>query len=74
LKKFQYIEVVELYTSNNDVLDRALFQTCLEKDKDPRYTLIMKTIKKGVSGDQTLRVGVNLFNNEEWHITKSDIY
>ena len=74
LKKFQCIEVVELYTRNNDVLDRALFQICLEKDKDPRYTLIMKSIKKGVSGDQTLRVGVNLFNNEEWHIAKSDIY
>ena len=74
LKEFQDIDVIELYTRNNDVLDRALIQIGLEKDQEPRYTLIMKPIKKEITGDQILRDGVNLSNIENWHITKSDIY
>ena len=74
LKEFQDIDVIELYTRSNDVLDRALFQIGLEKDLEPRYTLIMKPIKKEITGDEILRGGVNLSNIENWHITKSDIY
>ncbi len=74
LKEFQDIDVIELYTRNNDVIDRALIQIGLEKDQEPRYTIIMKPIKKEITGDQILRDGVNLSNIENWHITKSDIY
>jgi hypothetical protein len=74
LKEFQDIDVVELYVRNNDVLDRALIQIGLEKDQEPRYTLIMKPIRKGISGSQILRNDVNLSNTKNWHITKSDIY
>ena len=74
LKEFQDIDVIELYTRNNDVLDRALIQIGLKKDQEPRYTLIMKPIKKENSMDQNLENGVNLFNIEKWHITKSDIF
>ena len=74
LKEFQEIDVIELYTRNNDVLDRALIQIGLEKDQEPRYTLIMKPIKKEISGGKIMGDNVNLSNTNNWHITKSDIY
>jgi hypothetical protein len=74
LKEFQDIDVIELYTRNNDVLDRALINFGLNKDQEPRYTLIMKPIKKADSVGKILMDGVNLIDNEKWHITKSDIY
>lgn len=74
LKEFQNIAVIELYTRNNDVLDRALIQIGLVKNLEPRYTLIMRSIKEEITGDKILRNGIDLSNIENWHITKSDIY
>lgn len=74
LRRHQDVEMVELYTMNNDVVDREVPKMGLEKDLEPRYTLIMKPINLELVNGQILRDSVNLSNISVWHLTKSDIY
>lgn len=74
LRMHKDVEVVELYTMNNDVVDREVPKMGLEKDLEPRYTLIMKPIKLELVEGKVLRDGVNISDIGAWHLTKSDIY
>ncbi len=74
LRRHQDVEMVELHTMNNDVVDREVPKMGLEKDLEPRYTLIMKPINLELVNGQILRDNVNLSNISVWHLTKSDIY
>jgi hypothetical protein len=74
LRRHQNIEVVELYTKNNDVVDREVPKMDLEKDLEPRYTLIMKPINLELVEGKVIRDGVNISDIGAWHLTKSDIY
>jgi hypothetical protein len=74
LGRHQDVEVVELYTMNNDVVDREVPKMGLEKDLEPRYTLIMKPINLELVEGKVLRDGVNISDIGAWHLTKSDIY
>jgi hypothetical protein len=74
LRWHQDVELVELYTMNNDVVDREVPKMGLEKDLEPRYTLIMKPINLELVDGEIFRDGVNLSDIGAWHLTKSDIY
>ena len=74
LRQHQDVEIVELYTMNNDVVDREIPKMGLEKDLEPRYTLIMKPINLELVDGQILKDGINLSDISYWHLTKSDIY
>ncbi len=74
LGRHQDVEVVELYTMNNDVVDREVPKMDLEKDLEPRYTLIMKPINLELVEGMIIRDGANVSGIGAWHLTKSDIY
>jgi len=74
LQRNQDVETVELYTMNNDVVDIEVPRMGLEKDLEPRYTLIMKPINLELVDGQILKEGINLSDIGYWHLTKSDIY
>ena len=74
LRRHQDVEMVELYTMNNDVVDREVPKMGLEKDLEPRYTLIMKPINLELVDGKIIRDGVNVSDIGAWHLTKSDIY
>jgi len=74
LQRNQDVEMVELYTMNDDVVDREIPKMGLEKDLEPRYTLIMKPINLKLTDGRIIKAGVNLSDIGSWHLTKSDIY
>jgi hypothetical protein len=74
LRRHRDVEMIELYTMNNDVVDRKVPEMGLEKDLEPRYTLIMKPINLALVDGKIIRDGVNVSEIGAWHLTKSDIY
>lgn len=74
LRRHQDVEMVELYTMNNDVVDREVPKMGLEKDLEPRYTLIMKPINLELVDGKIIRDGAIVSDIGAWHLTKSDIY
>ena len=74
LDEYPNVEIVELYTRENDVIDVEVPKMGLEIDREPRYTMIMKPIKLDIVDDQIIRNGINLSDIGAWHLTKSDIY
>ncbi len=74
LQMHQDVEIVELYTMNDDVVDREILQMGLKRDLEPRYTLIMKPINLELVNGQIIKEGINLSETSSWHLTKSDIF
>ena len=68
------VEIVELYTRKDDVVDIVVPKIGLDKSLEPLYTMIMKPINPSMVGNQINIGGINVADITKWHLTKSDIY
>ncbi len=63
---------IELLTRKGGALEDSMRRLSIEPD--PRYTMILKSIKGNGSRGQALKIESGDLLREDWHITASDIY